>query len=108
MSKRSGVIVCAAVGCWLVLGIGAYAQPAIPEAPIEKVFQLCPILQDTNGDKIADALCGHVVVTKSPTSVENTAAANLATRIGYGISALTLPIMPLTPPPVAHADGVKE
>src|SRR5260370_33977924 len=49
--------------------------------------------QDTNGDQIADAICGHVIVPRSPGAAEITAAANLAARLGYETSALTLPIV---------------
>src|SRR5260370_16958846 len=49
--------------------------------------------QDTNGDQIADAICGHVIVPRSPGAAENTAAANLEARLGYETSALTLPIV---------------
>ncbi|HEY4354225.1 MAG TPA: M14 family metallopeptidase [Acidobacteriaceae bacterium] len=71
----------------------AAASPATPETPIENIFQTGLIVQDTNGDKIADALCGHVIVSKTPTAAENTAAANLAARFGYETSALTLPVV---------------
>jgi hypothetical protein len=70
-----------------------FAQQAAPETPIENAFQLGLIVQDTNGDQLADAVCGHVVVAQSPTAAENTAAANLAARIGYETTALTLPIV---------------
>ena len=77
MSKCRVVFIAAVVGCSLALRIGAFAQQGEPETPIENVFQLGLIVQDTNGDQLADAVCGHVVVTKSPTAAENTAAANL-------------------------------
>ena len=64
------------------------------------------IVQDTNGDQIADAVCGHVVVTMTPTAAENTAAANLAARIGYETSALTLPVV--VPGSASPAKGCSE
>ncbi|WP_263381421.1 M14 family metallopeptidase [Granulicella arctica] len=77
------------------------AQVAVPPATpppekttlLEDVFQLGLILQDTNGDKIADVVCGHVIVSNTPSAAENAAAANLGARLGYESSALTLPIV---------------
>ncbi|WP_419805915.1 M14 family metallopeptidase [Terriglobus sp.] len=63
------------------------------ESFLENPWQLGLLLQDTNGDKIADAVCGHVIVAANPSAAENTAAANLAARIGYETSAMTLPIV---------------
>ena len=74
-------------------------QPSTPGTTIEDVFRIGVMLQDTNGDKIADALCGHVIVPKSPGVAENTAAANIAARLGYETSALTLPVVISNPEP---------
>jgi hypothetical protein len=60
---------------------------------IENAFRLGLMVQDTNSDRIADAVCGHVIVPSSPGAAENTAAANLAARLGFETSALTLPIV---------------
>lgn len=93
MSKCKVVCIAAVLGCSLTLSTDVFAQQAAPETPIENAFQLGLIVQDTNGDQLADAVCGHVVVAQSPTAAENTAAANLAARIGYETTALTLPIV---------------
>jgi hypothetical protein len=63
------------------------------ESLLENPWQTGKLLQDTNGDKLPDAVCGHVIVGANPTSAENAAAANLAARIGYETTALTLPIV---------------
>ncbi len=77
----------------LALGTVQGATAPEQETSIENFFRMGGILQDTNGDSIPDIVCGHVVVTKSPASADNAAAANLAARIGYETSALTLPIV---------------
>ncbi|HEY9137785.1 MAG TPA: hypothetical protein VIM67_05890, partial [Terriglobus sp.] len=94
MSIRRGIVV-AAVAVFNILAMAQKpeAAPTTPETPLENVFQAGLMVQDTNGDSIADAICGHVVVAKSPGAVENTAAANMAARLGYETSALTLPIV---------------
>jgi len=73
----------------------AAAMP--PASRIEDVFRIGTMVVDTNGDKIADAVCGHVLLPKSPDAAENTAAANLAARLGYETSALTLPLVATKP-----------
>jgi len=85
--------------CLLLTASCFAAQTPAPSTPLEKTtlledpFRLGAILQDTNGDQIADIVCGHVIVSGSPSAAENTAAANLAARLGYESSALTLPIV---------------
>jgi hypothetical protein len=73
------------------------AKPAQPPAPapslLEDAFHTGILLRDTNGDSIADAVCAHIVVPDAPNEGENTAAANLAARLGYETSGITLPIV---------------
>jgi hypothetical protein len=51
------------------------------------------VVRDTNGDGIADAVAARVVVPAHASVAEATAAANLAARLGFETSALTLPIV---------------
>ena len=60
---------------------------------LEDAFHTGLLLRDTNGDSIADAVCAHIVVPDSPNEGENAAAANLAARLGYETSGITLPIV---------------
>ena len=87
----------------LFVALSSLAQtatpPPTPATSIEDIFRIGVMVQDTNGDKIADALCGHVIVPKSPGVAENTSAANLAARLGYETSALTLPVVVSAPEP---------
>ena len=98
---------------WLMLfflSAAAYGAVNSPQAPLEPSsfledpFQVGGMLQDTNGDKIADAVCGYILVPLTATEAENAAAANLAARIGYETTALTLPIVVDTPSTTAQAD----
>ncbi len=66
--------------------------PAHPSL-LEDAFHTGLLLRDTNGDSIADAVCAHIVVPDTPDEGENTAAANLAARLGYETSGITLPIV---------------
>jgi hypothetical protein len=51
------------------------------------------MLADTNGDGLADAINGKIVVSANPTSAENTAAANWAARLAFNSTGLTLPLV---------------
>jgi hypothetical protein len=83
----------------LVLSLSAGGRPATqvktltPPSALENAFQKGWMLVDTNGDGIANFLNGHVVVPVRPTAAENAAAANLAARLGFGTSGLTLPVV---------------
>src|ERR1700733_197096 len=93
MSPYRPKYITAALTSWLLCGTVFYGQQARPETSIENIFQMGLMVQDTNDDQIADAICGHVIVPKSPSAAENTAAANFAARLGYESSALTLPLV---------------
>ncbi|HEY7788977.1 MAG TPA: hypothetical protein VIC33_00545, partial [Vicinamibacterales bacterium] len=56
------------------------------------------MLTDTNGNGLADAIHGHIVVPAEPSAVENAAAADFGARVAYGSTGLTLPL-------VISADG---
>src|ERR1700687_5918372 len=94
MSKAKSISIATTLTCFLLNATTVfYGQQAMTETYIENIFQMGLMVQDTNGDQIADAICGHIIVPKSPSAAENTAAANLAARMGYETSALTLPIV---------------
>jgi hypothetical protein len=50
------------------------------------------MLADTNGDGIVDFIPGKVVVPAHPSAVENAAAADIAARLGFASTGLTLPV----------------
>ncbi len=89
-----------------VLSLFAASRPSPPATrgavrvvpwAIENAFQPGQMLVDTNGNGIPDFLAGHVVVPDQPTAPENAAAANLAARLAYGVTGLTLPVVVTKP-----------
>jgi murein tripeptide amidase MpaA len=50
-------------------------------------------VRDTNGDGLADAVVARVIVPADPTVEDVQAAANIAGRLGFETTALTLPIV---------------
>jgi Zinc carboxypeptidase len=69
------------------------AQAAVPSNPLSDPFATGWMPVDTNGDGIADAIVGKIVVPDDASAAENAAAANLAARVGYGSTGLTLPLV---------------
>src|ERR1700685_108940 len=82
-----------------VICFGGGRQPRLPEflrlhtENISDPFANGWMLVDTNGDGIADAVVGKIIVPDHSSAAENAAAANFAARVGYGSSGLTLPIV---------------
>jgi hypothetical protein len=56
-------------------------------------FSVGWMLSDTNGDGIVDFVSGKVVVPANPTAAENAAAADIAARLGFATTGLTLPLV---------------
>ena len=51
------------------------------------------LTRDTNGDGLADVIAARVIVPASPSLADVEAATNLAARLGYETTALTLPLV---------------
>ena len=50
-------------------------------------------VRDTNGDGLNDAVAARVIVPDAPTADDVEAAANIAARLGYETTALTMPLV---------------
>src|SRR5215210_92940 len=51
------------------------------------------LTRDTNGDGLADAVAARIIVPAAPTLADIEAATNLAGRLGYETTALSLPLV---------------
>jgi hypothetical protein len=51
------------------------------------------LIRDTNGDGLADAVAARIVVPAAPTVREIQAASNIAARLGFETTALTMPLV---------------
>src|SRR6185295_9505286 len=51
------------------------------------------LTRDTNGDALADSVAARVIVPAAPALADVEAATNLAARLGYETTALTLPLV---------------
>ena len=74
----------------------AFQRPTAPAnsaGSVADAFRMGWMLVDTNGDGIADFVNGKLVVPSRPSAAENTAATNLAARLGFGTTGLTLPMV---------------
>jgi hypothetical protein len=90
MSRLAAAI---SLGLLLVCGYGFQTPPGAPANHLADPFATGWMLTDTNGDGIADFVNGKVTVPAHPTAAENTGAANLAARLGYGSTGLTPPLV---------------
>ena len=62
-------------------------------------------VRDTNGDGLADSVVARVIVPADPAVEDVQAAANIAGRLGFETTALTLPIV-LRASDVAHPASI--
>lgn len=72
---------------------------------VDSLFDLqTGVVRDTNGDGLADAIAARVVVGDRPSLEDMMVATNLAGRLGFETTAMTLPIvMRVSDPAVASA-----
>ena len=70
------------------------ARPADEAGTLVAIWDLQNgLVRDSNGDALADAVAARVVVPATPTVREIEAATNLAARLAFETTALTLPIV---------------
>ncbi len=93
MRARSLVMLLAIVAVSMPAQSRLAGQSAASPAHLEDPFAPGWMIFDSNGDGVADALRGLVVVPDAPTATDNAAAANVAARLAFGSTGLTLPIV---------------
>ncbi|MEO6222290.1 MAG: hypothetical protein ABIP90_03505, partial [Vicinamibacterales bacterium] len=73
---------------------GQRVSPAVaPPAGLRSVFSLAGGgLKDTNGDGLVDSIAARVILAADASAEDVQVATNLAARLGYETTALTLPI----------------
>jgi hypothetical protein len=89
------VAVCAALlsGPWPPDAGPVLAQRAAPARPASLAEMVGAGVRDTNGDGLADAVAARVILPPEPASEEIEGAANIAARLGFETTALSLPIV---------------
>ena len=92
----------------LFVSLVVCTHPANPAADTRAPHLMDPfsagwMVADTNGDGIVDFVAGKVVVPAHPSAAENAAAADLAARLGFASTGLTLPVV--IPAGEDRADG---
>jgi hypothetical protein len=68
-------------------------QDAAPTDDLSTIFTIGRVLQDRNGDGTVDFVDARIVLGETPTADERAAAADVALRLGFETSALTLPLV---------------
>src|SRR5258708_40139377 len=80
-------------GLFALSTLVAYQSDAPKPGHLADPFSAGWMLADTNGDDIVDFIAGKVVVPAQPTAAENSAAADLAARLGYATTGFTPPVV---------------
>ncbi len=76
---------------------GVMAQRPAPRGPASLDGMVARAVRDTNGDGLADLVAARVILPQTPTAEEIEGAANLAARLAFETSALSLPIVVRVP-----------
>ena len=84
---------CALVALALLASPPSRAQVADLPLDLSTYFGAAGLVRDTNGDGLADTVAARVIVPADPTLEDSLAAANLAGRLGFETTALTLPFV---------------
>src|SRR5512143_2334723 len=84
----------------LVAVVAFTARPGVDGAAAPRLDSLAAlfdpargIVRDTNGDGLADTVAARVIVPAEPSGEDVEAAANIAARLSYETTAMTLPIV---------------
>ena len=93
----------AAAAVLLLLAFSSMVAFQAPPNHLTDPFAMGWMVVDTNGDGIADFVAGKIVVPAQPTAVENSAAADIAARVGFATTGLTPPVV--ISAAEDHADG---
>ena len=86
-----------ALSCAVLAVIDARQPPAVVQparlASLAGLYALGASVRDTNADNLPDAVAARVIVPAKPTPEDVEAAANIAARLAYETTAMTLPLV---------------
>ncbi len=90
---RQRVLIQAVVITLLVFGAGPRTEQAPPASPdLATAFQVGGLFSDSNDDDVVDRVDARLILGETPTIGEVVAAADVAARLGFETSAMTLPL----------------
>jgi len=92
-SRKLLLTLAVALGCVPCVFRGGVQADARAGRSLTAIVGPQSLTRDTNGDGLADTVAARVIVPASPTLGEVEAATNLAARLGYETTALTLPLV---------------
>ena len=92
-SRKLLLALAVALGCVPLTFRGGVQADARAGRSLTAIVGPQSLTRDTNGDGLADTVAARVIVPASPTLGEVEAATNLAARLGYETTALTLPLV---------------
>jgi hypothetical protein len=84
----------------------AGAAPSVDAGGLASIYSLAGgAVRDTNGDGLADSVAARIILPAEPAVEDIQAAANIAGRLGFETTALTLPVV-LRAPDVAQPSAI--
>jgi Zinc carboxypeptidase len=83
----------AALGCVTIPSLSSLGAQARRPQSLTALVGPLSLTRDTNGDGLADSVAARVIVPSVPSMADVEVATNLAARIGYETTALTLPLV---------------
>src|SRR5258705_2467211 len=92
-SRRLIVTLAVALGCVPLTFRGGVQADARAGRSLTAIVGPQSLTRDTNGDGLADTVAARVIGPASPTLGDVEAATNVAARLGYETTALTLPLV---------------
>ena len=91
-SLGAGAVLAVVLLGWV--GVGPAAQtPTASPGDLTAFFGANGFVRDSNGDAINDFVAARIIVPASPSLEDSTAAVNLAARLGFETTSLTLPLV---------------
>lgn len=94
--SRLAAVLLAALALALGVDVAVTTRAQAPAAralDLAALFGPGGVVRDTNGDGLADRVAGRLVVPAAPSVEDALAAANIAARLGFETTALTLPLV---------------
>ena len=92
-SRRLLLALAVALGCAPLAFRGRVQADVRSAQSLTAIVGAHGLTRDTNGDGLDDAVAARVIVPASPTLGDAEAATNLAARLGYDTTGLTLPLV---------------
>lgn len=91
-ARHTACLLAGSLVAWLAWQSPVISQDAPRAHDLASLFSIGGLLSDSNGDGVADGLAGRFLLGDTPSADDVAAAAEIAARLGFETSALSLPV----------------